>query len=92
MAKTGLAPIDEKRLSSYYSITSKIVDYLIRGNSKYNVKNNIYSLDKQLLSFNVMLSKEQGGNTKSDREVQTLRFLEGRNYAYTAISLISMYF
>lgn len=28
----------------------------------------------------------------SDREVQTLRFLGGRNYAYTVKSLISMYF
>ncbi len=29
MTKTGLAPIDEKWLSSYYSITSKIADYQI---------------------------------------------------------------
>jgi hypothetical protein len=41
--------------------------------------------------FSLMKNKEQGSNTKSDREVQTLRFLGGRNYAYTAISLISMY-
>jgi hypothetical protein len=78
MIKTGFAPIDENRPSSYHSTTSSIAYYLIGDNSRYDTKLIYIFLTNSYYLTNVM-------NTKvvaiSDREVQTLRFLGGRSYA-----------